>query len=190
MSGLHPRRHQRGMALIVTLILLVVATTISLASFQLGMSDFKIAGNMQHRAQTAAVAEQAIEEAISSKRFFVDPGAVYAPACKGQNTFCSDVDGDRVDDVLVTLNPPPVCTVARLRKTTELDLDDAEDLGCTVGVQQNFGMAGAVSDASLCAETIWQIRAEAVDSIAETHVVLTEGVSVTVAATDMASNCP
>jgi len=66
----------------------------------------------------------------------------------------------------VTLNPPPVCTVARLRKTTELDLDDAEDLGCTVGVQQNFGMAGAVSDASLCAETIWQIRAEAVDSIA------------------------
>jgi len=88
MSGLHPRRHQRGMALIVTLILLVVATTISLASFQLGMSDFKIAGNMQHRAQTAAVAEQAIEEAVSSKRFFfVDPGAVYAPACKGRIHF-------------------------------------------------------------------------------------------------------
>ena len=192
MSCPHHGSRQRGMAMIVTLILLVVATIISMASFRLSLSDFKIAGNMQSRAQTAAVAQQAIEEAISSTRFFKEPDAVYPSPCpgEGQNTFCSDVNGDRTNDVVVTLTPQPVCTVAWVRKSAELDLRNPEDLGCTVGVQQNFGTIGAASDSSLCAFTIWQIRAEAVDRITETRVAITQGVGVQVASTDMASNCP
>lgn len=182
-------RCQRGMTLIVALILLVVATTISMASFQLGMSDFRIAGNMQHRAETAGVAQQAIENAISSTRFFEEPTAVYPAPCSGQNTFCADVTGDGNNDVLVTLDPAPECRVARVLMNSELDLAQADDLGCTVGVQQTFGLEGSGSGSSLCANTVWQIRAVAVDNVAETRLAMTEGVAVRVAATQMATHC-
>jgi Tfp pilus assembly protein PilX len=178
------------MALIVTLILLVVATTVTLAGFRLGISDFKIAGNMQARAQTAAVAQQAIEEAISSTRFFDFPAAVYPAPCKGQNTFCADVNGDNTQDVLVTLTPPPVCTSGWALSSADLDLNLADDQGCAVGVQQNFGVAGAPTNASLCAQTVWQIRAVAVDAVAEAAATITEGVAVRIAATQLATNCP
>jgi hypothetical protein len=36
-------------------------------------------------------------------------------------------------------------------------LTNSEDLGCSAGQQQQFGVAGAVSGDSLCSNTVWEI---------------------------------
>ncbi len=181
---------QKGNALIVTLVLLTGLTMIILSSFNLGVSDLKIVGNVQYRAQAEAAAQQAIEVAISGQTFFKTPSAVYPSPCAGQNTYCADVNGDNDDDVTVTLTPNPACVQAKTIKNAELDLENSEDLGCAVGVQQNFGVQGAATGDSLCAQTTWQIRAQAEDPVTATRAAVVEGVAVRVAIADMTSNCP
>jgi Tfp pilus assembly protein PilX len=184
------RIHQAGAALIVALILLVGLTLITVTGFNLGVSDLRIVGNMQHRSEALNVAQQAIEQAISSTRFIEEPDAVYASPCSGQNTFCSDVNGDGVNDILVTLDPP-TCVIARPITLQELHLSDPEDLGCAVGVDQNnLGVAGAAVSTSLCGQTTWEIRAVAVDTQTQTQVAIREGVALRVPSANLQTNCP
>ena len=178
------------MVLIIGLVLLIAATMITMASFNLGFGDFKIVGNMQHRAEAAGVAQQAIDEAISSTRFFETPSAVYFPPCSDQNTYCADVTGDGSNDIMVRLDPEPACRIARGIKNAELDLSQPEDLGCAVGVQQSFGTEGSATGDSLCAQTTWEIRAEADDAVTQTLVAIGEGVAVRIPLANMVTNCP
>jgi len=50
-----PRR-QRGAALIVSLIMLLLITLLAISSFTVGKSNLQIVGNMQQRAQALAAA--------------------------------------------------------------------------------------------------------------------------------------
>jgi hypothetical protein len=74
-------------------------------------------------------------------------------------------------------------------KASELNLSNAEDLGCSAGQAQQFGVAGAPSGESLCANTAWDITAETNATVSRTRVTVTQGVVVRINADDMASTC-
>jgi hypothetical protein len=74
-------------------------------------------------------------------------------------------------------------------KASELNLSSAEDLGCSAGQAQQFGVAGVGSGDSLCANTAWDITAETSATASRTRVTVTQGVAVRVSADDMASSC-
>ena len=71
-----------------------------------------------------------------------------------------------------------------------LDLAKAEDQVCSMGSSQSFGVAGAVDGNSACADSVWEIRAEATDMETEAQVQVTQGVAVRVARDDVTNNCP
>jgi hypothetical protein len=74
-------------------------------------------------------------------------------------------------------------------KNSDLDLADAEDAGCSVGSNQNFGVAGATNGNSECANSVWDVTAVATDMTTQASVKVTQGVAVRVAKDDIASNC-
>ena len=59
-----------------------------------------------------------------------------------------------------------------------LNLANAEDAGCAVGIVQNFGVAGSATGASLCADTLWELNAVATDNTTQTQYTATSGVAV------------
>jgi Tfp pilus assembly protein PilX len=184
-----PLSRQRGVTLIVALIMLVLLTLLALTSFNLGNSNLQIVSNMQQRNEGIAAAQEVIEEALSSTRFFSTPANALASPCGAANTRCVDTTGDGVADVTVRLTTPN-CVKAQSIKNTALDLTQAEDAGCSVGTVQNFGVSGAVTGDSQCADSVWEMRATSTDLNTEASVEVTQGVSVRVAKDDIATNCP
>jgi len=186
-----PRR-QRGIVMVMGLIMLVLMTLLALTTLNLGKSSLQIVGNMQVRKQVVAAAQEAIEDAISTTRLFLNPTAIFLSPCAGINTKCVDVDGDGHPDVTVALTPTPTCVKAQIIKNAfvNLNLNDPNDQACVLSTSQTFGVAGASTANSLCSDTVWQIRAEATDGVTQAKATVTEGVAVRVASDVVATFCP
>lgn len=183
-------RRQRGVTLITALVLLVLLTLVALTTFNVGKSNLQIVSNMQQRDEAAAAAREVLEEVISNTRFTVTPEHVLATPCGADNQRCVDTNGDGKDDVRVKITPSPKCVKAPVIKNTALDLARAEDQVCSMGSSQSFGVAGAVDGNSACADSVWEISAEATDIETEAQVTVTQGVAVRVARDDVTNNCP
>ncbi|MFC0254499.1 hypothetical protein [Massilia consociata] len=183
-------RRQRGVTLISALIMLVLLTLVALTTFNVGKSNMQIVSNMQQRDEAAAAAREVIEEAISNTRFTTAPDHVLANPCGEDNARCIDTNGDGQDDVRVRITPRPACVMAPVIKNTALDLAKLEDQVCSMGSSQSFGVAGAVDGNSACADSVWEISAEATDMQTEAQVQVTQGVAVRVARDDVTNNCP
>lgn len=168
---------QHGATLLVSLIMLVLMTLLAVTSFNLGKSSLQIVGNMQHRNEALAAAQEAIEEAISTTRLFESPQAVFLNPCGAANTRCVDVNGDSQSDVTVALTPAPCIAKVQVVKNAALDLSKPDDAGCTILPPQSFGVAGAVTGDSLCADILMEVRAEATDNLTQAKFVVTEGVA-------------
>lgn len=177
---------QRGSTLLVGLIMLTLMTLLAITSFNLSKSNLQIVGNMQHRNESLQSAKETLEQVISKTDFTVNPAAALF-GC-GANTACFDVNGDGRNDVTVTLTPPPCTKKSTLVKNSQLDLTKAEDRGCSAGVTQNLGIAGAATGDSLCADTTWEITAVATDTATQASVTAVQGVDVRVAADSVAGN--
>lgn len=184
-------RRQRGVTLITALVMLVLLTLIALTTFNVGKSNLQIVSNMQQRDEAAAAAREVIEETISNTRFTTTPTQVLTNPCGGAaNQRCVDTNGDGSDDVRVKIAPAPECVKAPVIKNTSLDLAKVEDQVCSMGSSQSFGVAGAVDGNSACADSIWEIHAEATDIETEAKVEVTQGVGVRVARDDVVNHCP
>jgi Tfp pilus assembly protein PilX len=184
-------QYQGGVTLIVALIMLVLLTLLALTSFNLGKSNLQIVSNMQQRDEAIAASREVIEETISNTRFFDTPNNLLNAPCDGVlNTRCIDVNGDGTTDIKVALTPPPSCVKAAYIKNTTLDLANAEDLGCSVGTTQNFGVAGAFTGNSECANSVWEVHAVATDVVTEASVEVVQGIAVRVDKDSIATNCP
>ncbi|MES2148888.1 MAG: PilX N-terminal domain-containing pilus assembly protein [Pseudomonadota bacterium] len=181
---------QRGITLVIALMMLVLLTLLALTSFNLGKSNLQIVNNMQQRDAAMAAADGVLEELISSPRFFTTPTDALATPCNGPNTRCVDINGDGVPDVTVTLTPAPTCVKAQNVKNTTLDLSNKEDAGCAVGGGQSFGVAGSVTGDSLCSDSVWDVHAVATDAVTEARVEVTKGIAVRVAKDDVTTSCP
>lgn len=170
-------KHQTGVVLIVSMIMLIIITLVSLSSFKLTKSNLQIAGNQQRQYQTLTAAEGAIETALSTTQFTTTPDNAIANPCGGQaNTLCFDMDGRGQEDVKVTL--APACVSTQVIPVTQLDFTSANDAGCLLGSNQNQGIDGAVNGNSLCSNMLWDVQATAVDSVNNTKKVVSEGVAV------------
>jgi hypothetical protein len=180
------RSRQLGAALIVSLIMLVLITLLAVVSFRLAKNDLQIAGNMQQRGQAFAAAQAALEQVISTTQFTITPANALPRPCLGvPNTSCFDVNGDGVTDVKVVITP--ACVSVQLVPVTALDFNDPNDAGCLVGTAQDFGVAGAANNSSLCASTLWDTQAIATDVISNAQYVVNQGTAVRVPATTI---CP
>jgi len=94
----NPRKHisQRGAALVVGMIMLVLITLMLITALNLGTTNFRAMTNMQFRSEAIAAANKATEDIISSN-FTLAPAA--------QDVFV-DLDNDAVDDYVVQVAQP------------------------------------------------------------------------------------
>jgi Tfp pilus assembly protein PilX len=69
------KRSQRGVTLLVTLIMLILITIMVTTAFTLSNSNLKSVGNMQFRNEALAAANVAIEQQVSSAANFTNPVA-------------------------------------------------------------------------------------------------------------------
>jgi Tfp pilus assembly protein PilX len=184
-----PHRREHGLTLVTALIMLVLLTLLALTSINLGNSNLQIVSNMQQREQVIAAANEVLEETISSTRFFNSPEAALNDPCGTPNERCVDTDGDGRTDVRVALSPPPACVKAQAIKASDLNVENADDAGCSLGVPQNFGVAGANDGNSECANSIWDVTAIATDVVTQASASVTQGVAVRVAKDDIVTNC-
>ena len=184
---------QRGITLVIGLIMLVLLTLIAIAAFHMGSAQQAIVSNAQHRSEAIDAAQQAIETVVNSANFMVNPSAAIPTSnCPGggSNTLCTDVNGDGTPDIKVTLSPQPTCISGAPINASTLDFSNPQDLGCASGSQQSFGVQGATSGDSLCAQSNWAVTAVANDIATNTNVTVVQGISARIATTDLTNNCP
>ena len=182
---------QQGATLLVAMIMLVLITLVVINTVNLGSGSVQTVSNMQSRNQAAAAAEETLQSAISSKRFFETPSTVFATPCNGSyNAKCIDTNGDSVPDITVTLTPNPTCVQAKVIPNGELIMTDEDERNCaTPPPQESFGMGG-LPDNSECARSMWEIQAQANDLITQASVKVTQGVAVLVKKNDVDTSCP
>ena len=191
-------RSQRGATLIVALIMLVLLTLFALSSFSTANTNLKVVGNMQQKSEALHAAQQTIENVISTPQFIANPANAVPAPCGSANTACTDVTGDGVADFTTQLIGPdyptgphqPTCVTVRVIKNQDLILTNAEDLGCAAAQQAGAaGVAGALTGDSLCANTVWEIRARTTSSSSGASVTATQGVGVRVSSDAAGTSC-
>ena len=107
-----PRR-QRGITLIVTLVVLLLVGLVAVTSMGGSERNLRVAGNMQMRNEAMAAAQSLVEQTLSSAAFTRDPAAAAAVP------YPTDVDGDGNPDYVARLDPRPACLRVRPVKTAE-----------------------------------------------------------------------
>jgi len=190
---------QRGVTLLVTLVMLVMLTLFALSAMNASVTNLRMVGNMQVRAEAMDATNATIEQTISTTQFAVTPVDAIPNPCNGvPNTVCTDLNGDGVPDLTTTLTPAPACVQARAIKVQELIINTptAEDVACLQGQSQTQGVAGAASTGdSLCGAAVWNITAQTLAAGATTtnsdvNVTAVQGVYVRMKQLDLANNCP
>ena len=96
---------QRGAALLVGLIMLVLITLIVTSAFTLSTTDLKSVGNMQAKDEAIAAANQSIEQVLSSP-------FTTSPAAEDINV---DINNDGITDYTVHI-ATPTCVRASVSK--------------------------------------------------------------------------
>ena len=191
-----PRPPEAGISLVLSLVMLVLLTIMALASFNIGKTSLQVVENTQQNAQARGAAQAVIDQVVSSPVFAEAPGAVLdnsncpAGVSAPPNSRCVDIYGDARTVVVVAMQPQPACTQVKLIPAAALNLERPEDLGCSLGVVQNFGIEGAVSGASLCSDTLWEINAAASEPVSRAAALVTQGVSMRVSNDSVATTCP
>lgn len=137
---------QRGAALVVGLVMLVLVTIMMLAALTMSTSGFRSVSNMQFREEAIAAANRAIDQVISSP-FAEEPSA---------DTISIDIDNDGDEDYSVDIERP-VCVSATqafnadpsslslpAEMTVASTWNTVWDIRATVNADQNAGGAAVV----------------------------------------------
>jgi Tfp pilus assembly protein PilX len=77
---------QKGMTLVVGLIMLVVITLFVVSAIRLSTANLRTVGNMQARSEAAAASQRAIEDIMSSTAAFTAPEDVASPVTVDVNS--------------------------------------------------------------------------------------------------------
>jgi Tfp pilus assembly protein PilX len=181
---------ERGITLVTALIMLVLLTLVALTTFNVGRTNLQVVSNMQQHDEAVAAAREVIEETISNTRFVETPANFVSSPCGGPNQRCVDTNADGTADVKVSMTPPPNCLKAPLVQNVALNMAVADDANCATQPQQNFGSAGAVTGDSSCADSAWEITAEAQDMNTNAKVTVTQGVDMRIDRDNVINSCP
>lgn len=157
---------QQGVTLVVGLIMLVLLTLMAVTSFKLGKSNLQVVGNMQFQNETLRAAEEAIEKSIST------PDSVAITT-----TTQVDVNGDGSPDVTVTVTPNLV--QGYIKKNVAINILNPDEASCGAPPGDG-GIIGANSGNSLCAETVYDLKAVSTEAATGAKVEVHQGVAVQV----------
>lgn len=182
-------RHQQGTTLIIALIMLVLLTLFAVSSLKTAKTNLLVVGNMQMKNEALNVSQESIEKTLSTPQFINDPANAVIDPCGAPNTLCADMNADGTVDFTTVLSPQPTCVSVKPIKNTDLVLTNPEDLGCSAGQQQQFGVAGAVTGDSLCSNTIWELSAQTTGGATGAKVTVKQGVGVRVSADAAGTSC-
>ena len=183
----HRASAQRGVTLIVALVMLMAMALLAVWAYNGSTGNLRIVGNTQVRQEAFAAAQAAIESTISSALFVQDPVAVAA------SPIPVDVHGNGTPAYVARLQPAPACYRVRPVSSGELNPSVATDLPCLLsqaptGIESE--LPGPPSGASLCSDMEWNIRAVVNDAATGTSVASNQGVAVRGFVTDAATGCP
>ena len=171
---------ERGIVLIVSLIMLMVVTLIAVSASDLVRNNLKVVRNTESREMARYGARAAIEEALSSLRFTQSPASVFVSSCQRSNRKCYDFNEDGRDDVLVDVAPPR-CIMVRPIKNAELD-------AINVPAQASCFLPQAVY--SLCVDAVWEITATATATASGAAISVRQGVAILSALNRLEPSCP
>jgi Tfp pilus assembly protein PilX len=148
-----PRR-QRGVALVIGMIMLVLLTLLVVSAINSGSVNLRITGNMQAQDEARAVAQQAIEQFVSSfANFYPTPQSKVATGY--------DINNDGTSEYQVSVTAP-VCKGASFQIP-------GRSLDCKNGVKSGL----------FCFDTLWEVTATANDNKTGVSQTVTQGVSIT-----------
>ena len=182
------RHSQRGAALYVVLILLLITAWFAVSAARISGQQLQIVGNSQSEHAGLVAAQRAIDSTISSNEFSKDPAGVAGVPVD------TDVDGDGSVDFTARLTPQPNCIRVRPIKTMELDVAKVADRAC---LQSSGGSGNLIqvpgvpvsSGDSLCAASEWDVAAAASDPKTNMSVAVHQGVTVRLVASDAKNYC-
>ncbi len=183
------RARQRGVTLVVALIMLTALGLLAAWAVKMGTTNLRVVGNSQARQDAFTTAQAAIERTISSAEFAQRPDAVAA------QPIAIDLDGNGSADLSASLSPAPACYRVRPVKVNELDPTQSADLPClkssssaTAGI--DFGGSTGGTGDSLCADTEWNVRAVVTDTTTGASVAVNQGMALRTLITDANNACP
>lgn len=172
------KKTQRGITLLVGLIMLVVLTLLVISAIRSSNTNLRIVGNMQVQEEASAAAQQAIEQVISSN-FTANPVS---------SVITVDINHDGTSDYSVSI-AQPVCTGSAPLLNADLNATNAADAPCiSSSTASNTGImfasgTPAATGQSWCFAQQWDVTAQAT-SLAGTGATATlhQGVSLRVPA--------
>lgn len=161
---------QRGAALLIGMIMLLLITLVVTAAFNLSNANLTAVGNLQTRNEAVAAANRAIEEAASS---LLVPGSDGSPSLSPPQPTVSlvDINNDGVTDYTVNV-AAPVC----VRATKALDSGGGGSTGpggVTGGASSSGSGLATLPDQY---NSVWDISTTVTDSVTGTSTAVRQGV--------------
>jgi hypothetical protein len=171
------RPRERGITLLIVLIMLLVITLVSITSFKLSNANLQVVNNMQLRNQTKEAAQAAIEATVSTPVFTTVPNIPV--------TTTVSVGGSGGSDIQVVTTP--TCVAIQPIPNSALNLSNPDDIGCVSGVGQQNGIVGTNGPNSMCSNSVWNIEAVATDLSTNAKSTINQGEAVRVSSS---ASCP
>lgn len=158
----HMNRPDRGAALVVSLIMLVLVTLLVITALNLGSANFRAVSNTQFRDQAIAAANAAIQTRVGSS-FDAPPATSNIPV---------DLDNDGAIDYVVAVTP--VCMSATIAETAD---PSSLSLPPSMSLESTWN-------------TVWDIRATVRDDETGAAVAIHSGVRVLLSQAERDLACP
>jgi Tfp pilus assembly protein PilV len=178
-------QRQRGISLILGLIMLILMTLLAISAFQASNTNLRLAGNMQVRQETLAAAQTAIERVLSTPAF-VDPTTPPAAATVPLNGV----------SYTVNFTPAPACRSVVDIPSEDLVPTNPDDFVCIPsaalpGSGSGIFLAGGPPTApSYCSNTRWAVSADVADASSGAHTTLEQGVAIRISKAKALTGCP
>ena len=179
------RSRQRGISLVLGMIMLVLLTLLAVSAFQASNVNLRIAGNMQVRQEMQAASQTAIESVLSSPSF-VDTSIPVPSVAVSLNNATYTVD----------FTPAPSCTGIVDIPTEDLVPTNPDDFVCIPsgalpGASSGiFTAGGPPSPPSYCSNTRWAVIANVADANSGGNTTLEQGVAVRMSKPKALTGCP
>ena len=167
---------QRGVVLIVALVMLLLVTLLGVASSNMVRTNLKIASNIEARSSLRNAALSAVNQAIAYGQLLDTSLPPFPNTCRveaGNNrTTCIDVTGDGIaspsEDVVVELSLPACIAVVPVRNDELQNLFTSQlEQECFrgSGTDLQTGAEGPQSNLSYCVDVSLEIEAFATDAV-------------------------
>jgi Tfp pilus assembly protein PilX len=182
---------QRGVVLIIGLMMLVLLTLMAVAALRLGGTNFTVVNNQQTRAEAIRSADQVIDQIVKNQQVDLVNGTNLFGT--GSNTVRIKINGEpanATDYDYTVVVAPPLCVKRQVIPQASLDFAKPDDLGRSRSVDQAaLGVEGAGGGDSLCSTVVWDVTATASDVFQQNNVFVVQGIGQRVATTKVGLVC-